>query len=297
MPRSDLDLYAILGVLPSAEHVVIVAAFRALAQRYHPDKWEGDPETAHAKMVEINAAYAVLSDEHRRSRYDQEQTEKRQGDFGAAEENEEAFSSALSEIEERWAIAADVFPELIELRQHLQKFSSALSFEYISLLLAMKQFERAKEIAQLLEHEFLVRYFTSDPVLVEYARKLILVEQRDAALALNRLVDVVGPTADPTQLVSKIDAKFNLNSIWERSREDVESKRRRGEFIRCFVKSPNFRNAQMLVKDFGYEVGEAGQGLFRPAGVVLTSAVGVSQNFKDHASFFEWVKSNLCKAI
>jgi len=33
------DHYQILGVIQDAEDIVIKAAYRALAQRYHPDKW------------------------------------------------------------------------------------------------------------------------------------------------------------------------------------------------------------------------------------------------------------------
>mgnify|MGYP000169682062 CR=1 FL=1 len=40
------DYYAILGVTPQAEDVVIKAAYRALAQRYHPDRFVGSPEEA-----------------------------------------------------------------------------------------------------------------------------------------------------------------------------------------------------------------------------------------------------------
>ena len=36
------DYYCILGVIKSAEDIVIKAAYRALAQKYHPDKFEGD---------------------------------------------------------------------------------------------------------------------------------------------------------------------------------------------------------------------------------------------------------------
>jgi len=55
------DYYEVLGLLHSAEDVVIKAAFKALAQRYHPDKFEGDPDVARAKMEDINEAYRVLS--------------------------------------------------------------------------------------------------------------------------------------------------------------------------------------------------------------------------------------------
>jgi molecular chaperone DnaJ len=38
----DKDYYGILGVSPHAEFVVIKAAYKALASRYHPDKSAGD---------------------------------------------------------------------------------------------------------------------------------------------------------------------------------------------------------------------------------------------------------------
>jgi len=66
----DEDYYRVLGVLDDAEDVVIRAAYRALAQRYHPDKWQGDPAEVSRRMAEINAAYEVLSDSLKRRQYD-----------------------------------------------------------------------------------------------------------------------------------------------------------------------------------------------------------------------------------
>lgn len=66
------NYYAILGVLPSAEDFVIRAAYRALAQRYHPDKSPAYRAAAEARMREINEAWAVLSNEHSRARYDRD---------------------------------------------------------------------------------------------------------------------------------------------------------------------------------------------------------------------------------
>ena len=66
------DYYAVLGLLPTAELVVIKAAYKALAQRYHPDKFSGDSEVARSKMAELNEAYRVLSNSQRRQALDQE---------------------------------------------------------------------------------------------------------------------------------------------------------------------------------------------------------------------------------
>lgn len=65
-----MDLYAELGVTPQAEPEVIRAAFRALAQRYHPDRQAGVSAVWAAKMVRINQAYSVLSRPEQRRAYD-----------------------------------------------------------------------------------------------------------------------------------------------------------------------------------------------------------------------------------
>jgi molecular chaperone DnaJ len=62
-------LYEILEVSPTARPAVIKAAYRCLAQEYHPDKKPGDTEAA-ARMALINHAYSVLLDPLQRARYD-----------------------------------------------------------------------------------------------------------------------------------------------------------------------------------------------------------------------------------
>lgn len=62
------DHYATLGLSPTAEDVVIHAAYRALIRRYHPD---GNASTAAAaRSRAINAAYSVLIDPEKRAEYD-----------------------------------------------------------------------------------------------------------------------------------------------------------------------------------------------------------------------------------
>jgi len=62
--------YDNLKVIPSAPPEVIKAAYRALSQRYHPDRHPG-PE-AERVMRLLNEAYAVLGDPQRRAVYDRE---------------------------------------------------------------------------------------------------------------------------------------------------------------------------------------------------------------------------------
>jgi curved DNA-binding protein CbpA len=62
----EIDAYRILQVDPQAEHVVVHAAYRALARHYHPDGHA--PDTS--RMVEINRAYALIRQPEVRRRYD-----------------------------------------------------------------------------------------------------------------------------------------------------------------------------------------------------------------------------------
>lgn len=61
------DYYNILGVDKKASKDEIKKAFYKLAQKYHPDKKEGNE----AKFKQVNEAYQILSDDAKRSKYDQ----------------------------------------------------------------------------------------------------------------------------------------------------------------------------------------------------------------------------------
>jgi len=63
------SLYTTLEIAPGASEAEIKKAYRKLARQYHPDV-NKDPK-AEEKFKEINAAYEVLSDKEKRTKYDQ----------------------------------------------------------------------------------------------------------------------------------------------------------------------------------------------------------------------------------
>jgi molecular chaperone DnaJ len=78
---SNRDYYEVLGVARDATAQQVKAAYRKLALQYHPDKNPGDSE-AEERFKEAAEAYAVLSDEDKRARYDRFGREAA-GGFGA----------------------------------------------------------------------------------------------------------------------------------------------------------------------------------------------------------------------
>lgn len=63
------DPYQVLGVSRQASASEIKAAYRRLALTYHPDRNPGDA-AAEEKFKEVSVAYAVLSDESKRTNFD-----------------------------------------------------------------------------------------------------------------------------------------------------------------------------------------------------------------------------------
>ena len=67
---TELDYYELLQVSKSADKSELKKAYRKMAMKYHPDKNPDDKE-AEENFKAVNEAYQVLSDEQKRSIYDQ----------------------------------------------------------------------------------------------------------------------------------------------------------------------------------------------------------------------------------
>lgn len=96
-----VDLYEVLSVPSDAKIDIIKKAYRRLALVYHPDKHatasDADKATASTKFQQVGFAYAVLSDEERRLRYDQTGRTDEGFELAAGDEGWEAYFEAMFE--------------------------------------------------------------------------------------------------------------------------------------------------------------------------------------------------------
>lgn len=63
--------YDNLKVARNAPDAVIRAAYKALMQKYHPDKYDGDPKEAERIAKVIQASFNILSDLVKRAEHDE----------------------------------------------------------------------------------------------------------------------------------------------------------------------------------------------------------------------------------
>lgn len=89
----EFDAYSLLQIDPLAEEVVLDAAYRALARRYHPDGDSPNP----ARMADINRAYSLIRTPELRRRYD---TERRFHPVGPAPAAPSPVSDLRSRIQQ-----------------------------------------------------------------------------------------------------------------------------------------------------------------------------------------------------
>jgi len=211
---ANADYYAVLGLLPNAEDIIVRAAYKALAQRYHPDRHSGPTQEATERMAEINEAYAILSDPALRAQYDALRgTGARSGEsyFGSKSDDAAPASDPLAED---WQVALTYFPDLKDLDVRLSKISWRLAYAFRAVLLEQKSFPRCGELAVELENGFLREYFGPNPEILAFARHLILQGRKPAAKALNDAVRVLGKSVPAHRVNAQIVERFQITG-WD----------------------------------------------------------------------------------
>lgn len=200
------DYYATLGVLDDVEDIIIRAAYKALAQRYHPDKWNGDKAFANQKMLDINEAYLVLSDPISRKKYDEEF--KKNHPTNEAKDNCDYFEEFDDEFDEAWSIACDFYSDLQNSYLHLKRYDLVLANTFKTSILESKNFKNSIQLRLELERDFLIRYFGNDPHLVNFAKMLYSLNEKKVALRLNKIINAMGNAVGFDEIKSKLTKEF-----------------------------------------------------------------------------------------
>ena len=204
------DYYRILGVLDDAEDIIIKAAYRALAQRYHPDKWSGDQAEATKRMTDINEAYSELSDASKRKKYDEEFFKFKSRNEESEEPSETFDEQELDEIDEAWMLASEFYPSIKAHFDELRKINSVLANTFKMGLVESKNFDQSSSIKKQYEQEYLKRYYGDNEFVRGFAKFLLTNNQKKAAVRVNTIVRLMGGSATYTQIFDKILVEFPI---------------------------------------------------------------------------------------
>lgn len=176
--------YDVLGVATDTPDVVIKAAFRALAKTYHPDGAggeAGDPE----RFIEIQTAYAVLSNPDSRSEYDAGLREALASSQFPGEGRPIA-GAANGGVPWSHALPENIEAERIHARLGL--YSDALAQSFHEAFVRGECGDDVAGYADDLEKAFFREFFGEDTDVQALARLLLLRSRSGAALTLNQLV-------------------------------------------------------------------------------------------------------------
>lgn len=180
MREQPRTYYDVLGVTPETPAVVIKAAFRALAKEYHPDssaEAAADPE----RFIELQDAYAVLSDPAARSNYDLALRDSLGPEASPPVEAEQGDAAAV-------VPAVQDGPALQAVHARFMLYSEELAAGFREALRSGRSEEELLVFADHLEDQFLREYFGEDHDVRALAKLLLLRCRKDAVLELNALV-------------------------------------------------------------------------------------------------------------
>jgi hypothetical protein len=238
--------YQILGILEDAEDIVIRAAYKALAQRYHPDKWQGSAEEANRKMSEINQAHETLSDSVKRNEYDR--TINR-GEYQSEIRDEADTDDSMGAD---WKEVINYYPDLKEITASLRAISISLERTYKFILLEKKLFQERVSLAEQLERTYLEKYFGTNEMVLSFARFCIKQNNKNAAREVNKAINLLGSKIDPSLVIDKV---ISLNFPGG----NVSKTRAAWKFlVTCEYERPDVNECELFVRSMGAVITNTG---------------------------------------
>lgn len=256
------DYYQILGVMHSAEDIVIRAAYKALAQRYHPDKYQGDPTKAKSIMQEIVEAYSILSDTDKRKKYDVWLSQQASGSEYQPDDQDDELSEAIASYDKDWKIACSIYPDLQEHYFWLNKVAHRLGVTYKIFLLESKAFGDRKVISKLMEDDFFKSYFGENADILTFAKSLVREGKKAAARSLNNYIRVVGQAVDSHRVIDAVCDEHGIENprrikeeAWEQSRQEwIRKSLEEKNNLVIKEQSPDSIDKKSKPKPFGFDL-------------------------------------------
>lgn len=204
------DYYSILGVLPNADNIVIDTAYKALIQRYDPDRFAGSKDEAHRKIKEINEVYRILSNPDKKKIYDKSYgTSEKKNSFYFNDEKKDQIPP-YDPLKEDWRSAIKHYPDLVGLEKKLSKISWRLGYSYRAFILESGLFKERVRLAHDLEQEFLENYFGPKPEIMDFAHGLLITGNKPAVRALNKSLKVSDNSTSIEKVINQIRFKYNI---------------------------------------------------------------------------------------
>ena len=176
------DHYRTLGLHFDADDIVIRAAYKALSQKYHPDKWQDDKSEANRRMQDLNVAYEVLSDISKRLKYNQEYLEfKNQINAQSTPFDSTRVSDQYSNA---WSSACEHHPDLVGQFNELKLISLTLANQFKDELISSKYFDESSQIKDKLELQYLRKFFGEIKEDKELGKSLLVNNYKKPAVEL-----------------------------------------------------------------------------------------------------------------
>ena len=198
------------------EDIVIRAAYKALSQRYHPDKFKGSAVEADAKMKEINIAYGILSDKDKRKAYDEELKASGKDKEFSEEQSQPDFEEHYSGEIDDWKYVLEYHPEIEKYFNDLKKINEGIAFAFRETLLESKNFKNSEQVFSAIREKFIARYFGDNVIVRHIVDYCLENERRDILKEVNKAVRIFGSDVDVVKLKKKIKEEYNC-TLWEES--------------------------------------------------------------------------------
>ena len=292
-----IDHYEVLGVHPSAEELIIRAAYRALAQRYHPDKLGPDEKHLADRMAQVNEAYRVLSDPVRRKEYD-DSRETESASPKTALPLDDLFDpppSGTSFASADWEKACEYFPDLKDIDTELTRISWKLAWMFQSALLESKTFERRKDLAVEIERIFLEIYFGTNSEIILFAKRLILAGLRDAAQELSHATSILGSQTEPKHLILRVLDKFNITP---ESFPETRARKPSTQLKKLCHRFQRGEQSQLTTTEILHRVFEEADIAYSLFGKIKgVRAWGRTYQFTSNNELLTWVYENIVKPV